>query len=142
MNFLSSRIRRDSDSFSAAIATEQSEEIGTPEEEEIATIEVLAPCTRAIGPAQDAEPLSTNFLSNRMSPDSGSFSAEIATGQKEGICKTKKNDPARGRFFVLTFDRLNAYNALGMQTKERSISEICIVFTLKEVLKNDRRNKS
>jgi hypothetical protein len=81
-NFLSSRMSPDSDNFSAVIATEQNAVIReTAEAEEIATIEVLAPCTRAIGPAQVAEPLSTNFLSNRMSPDSDNFSAVIATEQ-------------------------------------------------------------
>jgi hypothetical protein len=75
------------DNFSAAIATGQSVETAeTAAEVDVATTEVRAPCTRAIGPARDAELLSTNFLSNRMSPGSDSFSAAIATGQSEGIC--------------------------------------------------------
>jgi hypothetical protein len=84
-------MKADSDNFSVAIATEQSEEIReTAAEEGIATIEVLAPCTRAIGPARDAEQLLTNFLSSRMSQDSDNFSAAIATEQSEGICNLKK----------------------------------------------------
>lgn len=90
-NFLSSRMNPGSDNFSAAIATKQNAEIReTAEAEDNATTEVLAPCTRAIGPAQVAEPLSTNFLSNRMSQDSDNFSAVIATEQDADKEKTKK----------------------------------------------------
>ena len=81
-NFLSSRMSQDSDNFSAVIATKQNVAIREiVEAEDDAMTEVLAPCTRAIGPARDAEPLSTNFLSNRMSQDSDNFSAVIATEQ-------------------------------------------------------------
>ena len=45
---------------------------------------LLAPCTRETGHAQDAEPLSTNFLFSRIRKDSDNFSAAIATSKSEG----------------------------------------------------------
>jgi len=88
-------------SFSAVIATSKSAEMSVAEMREEEGTARKDRCTRETGSARHAEPLSPNFLSNRMNHDSENFSAAIVTGKSEE-CKRrylKKTAPARGCFF-------------------------------------------